>query len=503
MPRFRFTAPTVLAALLALAACSDDSTAPMTPPSAVRAGAGPIPTRAQERPGTFADMPDDALWPHVAASEGVVTVGLRAAGAPRGVWKGQVLIGAQARGEAQRAVLAQRGVTLLGSDDLLPRVKVRLDGPEALRAVRRLGVVDYVEPMVAVGDLNSHAGVGGCSWGDAWTGDRQYTASGDVYSQKLTAMNVPSAWTLSSGAGITIGLIDTGISSGQGQFLSTFTAGESYGRTLRLMYVTPTFTSAYDECGHGTRMAGIIAAPRDGRSVGGIAYRSSLISVRHANGVAAVSSSDAAASVRGASQNGSQVVVMAWESLNWWWQVSDEIEYWHYSRPILFVAAAGTSGCGDGILDSNVVFPADMPEVMAVTGITYPGGGVPCGIHHGPDVEVTAYLDIPSTGRYTADVVGMGGSSNTTAVVGSIPARVWSRTHPRPHPRPGARPPAAGRRLLPHPALRAGLRLGERAHGGARVLNPQPRRRQFDPAARYNRAEAPHRFGGGGLLVSS
>jgi subtilisin family serine protease len=431
MSRFRFPAP-ALAALLALAACSDDSTTPMAPPAAPSAArdaaGGPIPTRAQERPGTFADMSDEALWPHVAASEGVATVGLRAAGAPRGVWKGKVLIGAQARGEAERAVLAQRGVTLISSDDLLPRVKVKLDGPEALRAVRRLGFVDYVEPMVAVGDLNSHAGVGGCGWGSTWTGDRQYTASGDIYSQKLTAMNVPSAWTLSSGAGVTIGLIDTGLSASQGQFMSTFTAGESSGRTLRLMYVTPSFSSAYDECGHGTRMAGIIAAPRDGSSVGGIAYKSSLISVRHANGVAAVSSSDAAASVRGASQNGSKVVVMAWESLNWWWQVSDEIEYWHYSRPILFVAAAGTSGCGDGILDSNVVFPADMPEVMAVTGITYPGGGVPCGIHRGSDVEVTAYLDIPSTGRYTGDVVGMGGSSNATAVVGSIAALVWSRT---------------------------------------------------------------------------
>jgi serine protease len=74
-----------------------------------------------------------------------------------------------------------------------------------------------------------------------------------------------------------------------------------------------------------------------------------------------------------------------------------------------------------------VVFPADMPEVVAVTGVTYPGGGVPCGIHYGAEVEVTAYLDIPSTGRYTADVVSMGGSSNATAVVGSIAALTWSR----------------------------------------------------------------------------
>ncbi|HEX8242600.1 MAG TPA: S8/S53 family peptidase [Longimicrobium sp.] len=429
MVRFRPTATLAAAALFALAACSDDTQTPLAPaanPAAARA-AGQIPTRAQERPGTFADMADDALWTHVAAGGGVVTVGLKAPGAPRGFYKGKVLVDAPTWSQASHAVLAQQGVTLLQRDDLLPTLKVRLESADALRAVRRLGFVDYVEPVMAAGDLNTHAGVGGCSWGDAWTGDRQYTASGDVYSQKFSAMGIPSAWTLSSGAGITIGLIDTGISSGQGQFLSTFTSGESGGRTIRFFYVSPTFTSAWDECGHGTRMAGIIAAPRDGSSVGGIAYRANLVSVRHANGVAAVSSSDAKYGVRGALQNGSKIIAMAWESLNWWWQVSDEIEYWHYNYPVLFFGAAGTSGCGDGILDSNVVFPADMPEVVAVTGVTYPGGGVPCGIHHGADVELTAYLDVPSTGRYTADVVEMGGSSNATAVVSSVAALVWSR----------------------------------------------------------------------------
>jgi subtilisin family serine protease len=302
---------------------------------------------------------------------------------------------------------------------------VRVADQGALAAIRKLPFVDYVEPVIVPQELPQFAGVGGCGWGSTWTGDRQYTSTGDVYSQKFTGMNIPAAWGYSSGAGIKIGLIDTGISSGQGQFMSSFTAGQSYGRTLTMLYLT-SLSSAYDDCGHGTRMAGIIAAPWDGVNVGGIAYRSSLVSVRHASGVAAVNSSDARASVRAANQNGAQVIVMAWESLNWLWQVSDEIEYWHYSRQVLFFGAAGTSGCGDGILDSNVVFPADMPEVVAVTGITYPNGGIPCGIHYGSDVELTAYLDVPSTGQYTGDVVGMGGSSNATAVVGSVAALVWS-----------------------------------------------------------------------------
>jgi subtilisin family serine protease len=417
------------AALAFLAACADQDgqPSPLAPAApAASAAQDPVPTRSEQRPGTFIELSDAELWRYVAAGEGRAMVGLKAPGNRRGVWRGQVLVDRGAWTQGRTAVLAQRGVALVKADDLLPRVEVRLDGPEALAAVRKLPFVDYVEPVLAEQPMQQFAGVGGCGYGSAWTGDRQYTASGDVYSQRWTAMRIPDAWALSSGAGVTIGLTDTGISSNQAQMLSQFATGESTGRSVRLFYLT-SLGSAYDDCGHGTRMAGIIAAPRDGRSVVGVAWKSNFISVRQANGVAAVSSSDAAASVRAAAQNGSQIVVMAWESLNWWWQVSDEIEYWHYNRPVLFLGAAGTSGCGDGILDSNVVFPADMPEVVAVTGVNYPGGGIPCGIHYGSEVELTAYLDVPSTGQYTADVVGMGGSSNATAVMGGIAALTWSR----------------------------------------------------------------------------
>ena len=424
----RRTTPAVLA-LAALAACSDGTpTGPGAPdldPSLAQAGSQ-VPTRQQQRAGTFVERTDAELWRYVQESGGHAVVGLKTPGAARGVWRGQVLVGTAAWSQGRAAVVAQRGVQLVRVDDLLPTVEVRLADAAALAAVRRLPFVDYVEPLMVADDLHAFAGVGGCGYGSAWSGDRQYTSTGDIYSQKLTGMQIPSAWSYSSGAGVTIGLIDTGLSSGQGQFTSTFTSGQSYGRTIKFLKVSSQ-SSVYDECGHGTRMAGIIAAPWDGSSVGGVAYRANLVSVRHASGVAAVSSSDAKYGVRTAMQNGSRVAVMAWESLNWWWQVSDEIEYWHYNHPVLFFGAAGTSGCGDGILDSNVVFPADMPEVVAVTGITYPGGGIPCGIHYGAEVELTAYLDVPSTGQYTGDVVGMGGSSNATAIVGSVAALVWSR----------------------------------------------------------------------------
>jgi subtilisin family serine protease len=424
----RLTPAILIAATFAVTACADGTpTAPPPETPAAARGEGPrIPTRAEERPGTFIELSDAALWQLLQPSGGRAVVGLKAPGAVRGVWQGEVLIGRGEMRNARQAVAGQRGVTVERADDLLPIVDVVLADEAALRAIRKLPIVDYVEPVYVADDLHTFAGVGGCGWGSTWGSDRLYTSTNDIYSQKFTAMGIPAAWSLSSGAGITIGMTDSGISSGQAQFMSRFTSGSSGGRWLSLLRVSSQ-PSVYDECGHGTRMAGIITAPWDGANVGGVAYRSNMISVRHASGVAVVSSSDARSGVRIAMQNGAQVMVMAWQSLNWWWQVSDEIRYWHNNRQVLFFGAAGTSGCGDGILDSNVVFPADMNEVVAVTGVSYPNGGIPCGIHYGKQVELTAYLDVPTTGRYSADVVGMGGSSNATAVAGSVAALVWSR----------------------------------------------------------------------------
>ena len=422
--------------LVVVAACADGATTPTAPPGAgparsvQRAGAG-IPTRAQERPGTFADMPDRDLWSHIAFSDWRAVVGLRAPGAARGVWRGEVLVDRPVASQARQAVARHPGVTLVAVDDVLPVVDVAIASFAAFQKLRRLPLVDYIEPARARGDVAQWGAVGGCGWPGAWDGDELATTErGDRYSKRFDAMSIPAAWNvltgdgLTSGAGVTIGSIDTGISFGQAELRGGFAGGTVPGRTVRHLYLS-SLGSSDDACGHGTRMAGVLAAPDDRRGVVGVAWGANLVNVRHANGVANVSSSDARASVRAAGNAGARVVSMAWQSLNWWWQVSDEIRWWHRNRGVLFIAAAGTSGCGDLIVDDNVVFPADMGEVMAVTGISYPNGGVPCGIHSGRDVELTAYLDVPTTGRLTGEVTSIGGSSNATAVVAGVAALVW------------------------------------------------------------------------------
>jgi serine protease len=425
-----------LLALLLTAACAEPPAAPtlpevgQTPDLRLTANPGAIPTRAQERPGTFADMPDEQLWAHILHSDRQAVVGLKAPGLARGFYEGQVLLDRLQLSQASQAVRNARGVTVQSIDAVLPLAEVTIESLEALQQLRRLPVVDYIEPVRALEDIPQWASFGGCGWPGAWQGDWLTGTSGDGYSARYSGMRIPDAWTVRaggqpvSGAGVTIGLTDTGISTAQSELRGGFARGSVRGRWVKHFFLS-SFGSADDACGHGTRMAGAMVAPDDGRGVMGVAWGANLVNVRQADGVANISTSAARAAIRAAGDNESRIITMAWQSMNWWWQVSDEIKFWHNRRGVLFLAAAGTSGCGDLIPDSNVVFPAEMSEVVAVTGVRYPDGAVPCGVHYGRQVEVTAYLDVPTTGRMDGDVTTIGGSSNAAGLMAGIAALVW------------------------------------------------------------------------------
>jgi subtilisin family serine protease len=427
-------------------------------------------------------MPDSALWQHIEYSSGVAVVGLRKPGVNRGVYRGRVLMSRSEWEHSRHAITSQAGVELIWADTLLPTVKVRFASFDAFQKVRRLPHSGYVEPLRAIGDMAPHAeGSFGCGNLGEWDEPRLYTNGtwGDVYSVKHRAMGIENAWRRTAGAGVNVGVVDTGTHWAQPQLLPAamggrFDAGESAGRSIRYRDAwNQGDVSPDDNCGHGTEVAGVIAAPKDGQGAIGVAWKSNLVVARMSNGVVNVNSTDAQQAIRAAVSAmdyapGGKIISMSWQSMNWWWQVSDEIDHWQNRHPhdLLFFGAAGTTaddwlecglGVGGGGLaaagvavlwnpyaaavlflagsivgcavpdNGNVVFPAEHPSVMAVTCLDLGTGDVSNNCHHGTKVEFAAYQRFPSVYGGYDRVDGLGGSSGATPVVAGQAALIWSR----------------------------------------------------------------------------
>ncbi|WP_420128606.1 S8/S53 family peptidase [Longimicrobium sp.] len=461
-----------------LAACTDAPTttalASADPAPDLSAAGDHVPTYSQERLGTFVDATDEELWKHIEYSERTGVVGLRRPGANRGVYRGRVLMDRSQWENSRRAAASQPGVELIWADTLLPTIKVRFRDFEAFQKVRRLPGTDFIEPLRAVGDIPPLAeGSLGCNNQGEWGEERLYTngTSGDVYSLKHRSMGIEHAWLRTSGAGVTIGVVDTGIHSGQAQLLPSasggrFSSGESAGRWVkyRTAWSGNVDASPLDNCGHGTEAAGVAVAPRDGLGPVGVAWKSNLVATRIANGVVNVNADDAGQGIRNtvaamAGQPGGKVITMSWQSLNWYWQVSNEIEYWQSQHPnnLLFFAAAGTStddwkecgiaatvGFGVGSLfhpfvglfalwagcieanNGNVVFPASHSNVVAVTCVDYHSKEVSNNCHYGSKVEFAAYQSFPTVHGSSPLVDRLGGSSGASPTVAAQAALIWS-----------------------------------------------------------------------------
>jgi hypothetical protein len=111
-------------------------------------------------------------------------------------------------------------------------------------------------------------------------GHAQTQASGTVdvdfanSAQALARVNAGYAYVRNiTGAGVTIGVLDAGISPGHREFSSP-------GKVLPGFNAIDGSSNVTDRVGHGTHVAGLIAADRDGKGTMGIAYGASLLPIK-------------------------------------------------------------------------------------------------------------------------------------------------------------------------------------------------------------------------------
>ena len=184
----------------------------------------------------------------------------------------------------------------------------------------------------------------------------------------------------------------------------------------------------WDGCGHGTRMAGTVAAPHDGANIVGVAWKADLVVIKALPGVwvTAINVNEVAEGIRSAAQaHEAKIVVMAFGDAFASPRIADEIRFQHANRDMLFIAAAPTRRLPGGICR-----------------LSCPNGGGRC-CHWrdgerqyslkrvlGQEVDLAAVIgEAPAPGKTQDDVIYFGGSSNASAIVAGVAALVWSQ-HP-------------------------------------------------------------------------
>jgi len=347
-------------------------------------------------------------------------------------------------------------------ENTLPVLDVTVHELSTIKALRASPLVRYAEPMgyepnrpqqvgsKAASSLSS-SGCGNNTPTAGLVAGSDYTVlsngSKSSWNQADQYHGVRAAWSQSTGQGIKVLIIDTGCSSAQENLGSAFNQGLSSGRTIERLVTLPRNTflgipygsaeTPDDGCGHGTSMAGACAAPRgtDGASVG-MAYNANLITVRAAEDVFL----DASREVKGVSdayvlagnRADVRIISMSMGRLTSSSQMTDAIRY-AYSRGKLIYCAAGTSFDWTAGW-AGVVYPASLPEAVAVTGVKDNLTTRCDECHVGSDVEFTVVMQRTSVDRRPLtlamsgdDPSTVGGSSVATSSMAGLTALVWAR----------------------------------------------------------------------------
>lgn len=324
---------------------------------------------------------------------------------------------------------------LVEDDPVLPILTVRLTDKNTLTRLANLENVRYLEPMdYWPNDPNrSSSGCGGSSTALV-SADYTTITPGAIIPWNFNNANVPAAWNVAQGQGITVGVIDAGISSSQPLLGSQFNNGDSnVGRTVSTGYTLG--SSAYTTCTHGTSMSGQAVGARNnlGAPVG-VAYKSSLHFIRAAGDVVLDASSEKTATKNAFIQMGnrSDVRIISLSMGNPFASsvLKDGADYAYNLGKIIF-AAAGTSFSWTSWW--GVVYPAAYSSCIAVTGVKE-NNSTCSDCHDGSKVLYTICMERnASSSRNSISLapsgnVGtyIGGSSCATATAAGIAALVWS-----------------------------------------------------------------------------
>jgi subtilisin family serine protease len=254
----------------------------------------------------------------------------------------------------QAAVRSQAGISYVGPGPL-PNTEVdraptgRLAA--AVAALRQDPQVQYAEPN---GQMHATAIPNDAYFSYQWALENTGQYVWDTSGTPGDDIGALYAWPHSTGTGVTVAVVDTG---------ADYTAPDLSGRLLTGHdYLDPT-NNAQDQNGHGTHVAGIIAADQNNNiGVSGVAPSASLVPLRVLDASGSGSLTDVATAFADAGQAGYPIVNASLGG-SWTSQTLTDAVTGHPNT--LYVVAAGNDGANNDD-PASPFYPCDIPAANLI-----------------------------------------------------------------------------------------------------------------------------------------
>ncbi|MBI4267820.1 MAG: S8 family peptidase [Chloroflexi bacterium] len=219
------------------------------------------------------------------------------------------------------------------------------------------------------------------------------------------------AWPVSTGAGVKVAIIDTGIDKDHPDLVGNIKGGRNF--VVIRGKVNPNQWD--DDNGHGTHVAGTVAAVNNTIGVIGVAPQASLYAVKVLNRNGAGSLSDVINGIDWAIANGMDIINMSLGTSSDSLSLHIAVDA-AYAAGIVVVAAAGNSGDTDP--DNDVGYPAKYSSVIAVAATDNTNTRASWS-SDGPEVEVSAPgVSVLSTYKGGGYATGSGTSMASPHIAG-------------------------------------------------------------------------------------
>lgn len=282
--------------------------------------------------------------------------------------------------------------------------RTALRGPRCRRRVREVGAAVGALAVLSVGFAPSA------------------TAYGEQSKQwYLEPMQAEQMWKVSTGKGVKVAVIDTGVNPDTPSLKGKVLADE--------VPKSVAYHATDDFDGHGTTIAELIAGTGAGGGLKGLAPGAEIVPYRvdlqGLKGAEAKKTSEPWQAIRAAADTDAKIINMSFGGVPA--PKAQEAVNYAASKGKLLIAAVGNAGRGDGEID----YPAAFPYVIGVSSMD-PSGTVSKFSSHGDFVDLTA----PGQGfpgwcdaSFRSYCDDWNGTSPATAIVSASAALIWS-AHP-------------------------------------------------------------------------